>query len=282
MENVSRGFSRLITAPQELGAAAKGCAGAGIASAANSLPQQGKKEMQSENSLCCWAGNHSRGKIFPQSHTLLQGGFFSTPKPRKKCFLRDLKGVFPLSQRFHRILLHAVAVGIQRWICLWKGNAWSKGNSGALMQRWENGNSHQNQGSGSILHPEMGCHWLITAKLPRWKGTRDHAPGAPSPAVIPRVSPFPGAGPPLRVICGCFRSIPMESGEGQRGNGKSPAEKHLDPAIVIPKGAAGEGWGGTRDAPSRAGASKGIQSMYSWTPAWPYPSWRQLSADLTG
>lgn len=66
-----------------------------------------------------------------------------------------------------------------------------------------------------------------------------------------------------RVICGCFRSIPLEFGEGQRGKGKSPADKHLDPAIVIPKGAPGERWGGTRDAPSAAALSKGIKSLDS-------------------
>lgn len=37
-------FSLLITAPQEPGTGAKGCAGAGIASAGISLLQQGKKK----------------------------------------------------------------------------------------------------------------------------------------------------------------------------------------------------------------------------------------------
>lgn len=55
----------------------------------------------------------------------------------------------------------------------------------------------------------------------------------------------------------------MEFGEGQHGNGKSPADKHLDPAIVIPKGEVGERWGGTRDAPSRADVSKGMKSLVS-------------------
>lgn len=55
----------------------------------------------------------------------------------------------------------------------------------------------------------------------------------------------------------------MEFGEGQHGNGKSPADKHLDPAIVILKGAAGERWGGTRDALRGADVSEGIKCLDS-------------------
>lgn len=46
-------------------------------------------------------------------------------------------------------------------------------------------------------------------------------------------------------------SIPLEA---WGGGGKSPADKHLDPAIVIQKEAAGgERWGGTRDGPGPGG-----------------------------
>lgn len=54
--------------------------------------------------------------------------------------------------------------------------------------------------------PKMEFHWLITATFPCWKRIEDHVPGAPCPAVIPRVLPFPGADPALRVIYGCFRT----------------------------------------------------------------------------
>lgn len=60
-----------------------------------------------------------------------------------------------------------------------------------------------------------------------------------------------------------FPDLPMEFGEGQGGNGKSAVDKHLDPAIVILKGAAGARWGRTRDAPNRADISRGIKSLDS-------------------
>lgn len=101
------------------------------------------------------------------------------------------------------------------------------------------------------------------AIFPCWKGIRDHVPGAPCPAVIPRVLPFPGSQPSLPGYLWLLPDLPMEFGEGQHGNGKSPADKHLDPAIVILKGAAGERWGGTRDALRRADVSKGIKSLDS-------------------
>jgi len=57
-------------------------------------------------------------------------------------------------------------------------------------------------------------------------------------------------------------SIPLEA---QGGTGKSLADKHLDPAIVIQKGAVGrEKWGGTRDGPG-PGAERGR--------VWPRRGW---------
>lgn len=97
-----------------------------------------------------------------------------------------------------------MATGSQHWICLWKGNGRSKGNSVVLMQCWGNGNSTKNMDGDPFSRPKMGFHWLIMATFPCWKGIRDHVTGAPCPAVIPRVLPFPGADPVLRVIYGCF------------------------------------------------------------------------------
>lgn len=78
-------LSLLIAAPQEPAAAAKGCAGAGVASAGISLPQQGeKRECKAKKSSGCWAGNHSWRKTFPRFHTLLQGFFVFLGKTGKK------------------------------------------------------------------------------------------------------------------------------------------------------------------------------------------------------
>lgn len=56
-------FSLLIAAPQEVGATAKGCAGAGTASAGISLPQQGKKrEYEVKIPWAAGQGITARGK----------------------------------------------------------------------------------------------------------------------------------------------------------------------------------------------------------------------------
>lgn len=110
--------------------------------------------------------------------------------------------------------------------------------------------------------PEMGLHWLIMATFPCWKEL-----GIISRCSLPCCNSkgftFPGSRPSSPGYLWLLPELPMEFGEGQCGNGKSPADKHLDPAIVIPKGAAGERWGGTRDAPSGVDGSKGMKSLDS-------------------